>query len=70
MDPCMVSRLVERAAVGEGGEGVYIAQSGRRIDLLVIRGGKATIGGDKGKFLRTGHVKRRAWLLVSTIMTA
>jgi hypothetical protein len=40
MDQRRVTRLVERTAVGEGGEGFYIAQSGRRPDLLVLPGGR------------------------------
>ena len=41
MDPRSRSRLVERTAVGEGegGEGFYVAQSGRCPDLLVIGAG-------------------------------
>jgi hypothetical protein len=41
-DPRRVSQLVERTAVGEGGEGFYIARSGSKFDFLVIsRGGGA-----------------------------
>jgi hypothetical protein len=38
MDPRRVTRLVERTAVGEGGEDFYIARSGKRADLLVSPG--------------------------------
>ena len=41
-----------REAENEGGEGFYIAQSGRRADLLVIRG----VG---GKGLRNWNLKVR-----------
>jgi hypothetical protein len=39
MDPRRVSRLVEWTAVGEDGEGFYIARSGSKFDLLVISEG-------------------------------
>jgi hypothetical protein len=39
MDPRRASRLVERPAVGEGGEGFYVARSGSKFDLLAILGG-------------------------------
>jgi hypothetical protein len=40
MDPCKVTRLVERKAVVWGREGLYIVQSGRCTDLLVSSGGR------------------------------
>ena len=35
-----------REAEGEGGEGFYVAQSGRSPDLLVIWGGGRNLGDD------------------------
>jgi hypothetical protein len=60
MDARRVSRLVERTAVGEGerdgvsegvsegegGEGFYMAQTGRSLDLLVTLGGRNVHGSD------------------------
>jgi hypothetical protein len=49
MDPRRLSQLVERTAVGEGGEGFYIARSGRRADLLVSPGGRLGAGRLSGR---------------------
>jgi hypothetical protein len=40
MDLHRVTRLVERTAVGEGGEDFYMAQSGKRADSLVSPRGR------------------------------
>jgi hypothetical protein len=41
-----------REAEGEGGEGFYIAQSGRCPDLLVILGGGGTVSRSRGQLAR------------------
>jgi hypothetical protein len=54
MDPRKMSRLVKQTEVGEaspeaegeGGEGFYIAQRGRRLDLLVNPGGRNSERGE------------------------
>ena len=48
MDPPTVSRLVERTVVGEGGEGFYIVQSGRRANLLAVgEGVEGSVSADR-----------------------